>query len=413
MECQESEYNNQRKQSQGQRKRFHLYFYLSFTIIIPFSSPLIPLLKPSSSSSSSSSSSLHQILSRRFPARACVQDMKGLFKPKPRTPMELVLQTRDLLIFLDQNTETRERKREEKMSELSKQILEMRIVLFGNGQAEPNPDACAHLAREFFKHDTFRLLVVCLPKLDLGRQRVGGRLIASEYLENNLDLMDVLLPGYEDGDIALTYGAISRECIRHQIVARYVLGSEYMKKFFTYIQIPNFDIASDAQSTFKELLTRHRSTVAEFLSANYDWFFQGYNSQLLQSPSYITRRHAVKLLGDMLLDRSNSAVMVRYVSSLENMRILMNLFRDSNKTIQLDTFHVFKLFVANQKKPPEIISVLVTNRSKLLRFLGDFSIDREDEQFEADKAQVIKEIATLEIIGERSCTDADDCEVES
>ncbi|XP_011003512.1 PREDICTED: putative MO25-like protein At5g47540 [Populus euphratica] len=352
--------------------------------------------------------------------------MKGLFKPKPRTPVELVLQTRDLLIFLDQNTETRERKREEKMSELSKQILEMRIVLFGNGQAEPNPDACAHLAREFFKHDTFRLLVVCLPKLDLGarqnathvlanlqRQRVGGRLIASEYLENNLDLMDVLLPGYEDGDIALTYGAISRECIRHQIVAMYVLGSEYMKKFFTYIQIPNFDIASDAQSTFKELLTRHRSTVAEFLSANYDWFFQGYNSQLLQSPSYITRRHAVKLLGDMLLDRSNSAVMVRYVSSLENMRILMNLFWDSNKTIQLDTFHVFKLFVANQKKPPEIISVLVTNRSKLLRFLGDFSIDKEDEQFEADKAEVIKEIAALEISGERSFTDADECEFES
>ncbi|CAK7349088.1 unnamed protein product [Dovyalis caffra] len=368
--------------------------------------------------------------------------MKGLFKPKPRTPMELVLQARDLLIFLDHNTETRERKREEK-------ILEIRIVLFGNGQAEPNPDACAHLAQEFFKEDTLRLLIVCLPKLDLGarqnathvianlqRQRVSGRLIASDY---------------EDGDIALTYGAISRECIRHQIVARfvpdqYVLGSEHMKKFFTYIQIPNFDIASDAQATFKvksmitdplphatftqELLTRHKSTVAEFLSANYDWerfelktswergilmsvelqtprkrepfklssendgnvkrrlltaqnrlylrpwigscctslvhplhFFQEYNSQLLESPSYITRRHAVKLLGDMLLDRSNSAVMVRYVSSLDNMRILMNLFRD--------------------------------------------------EQFEADKSQVIKEIATLEIISNRSCTDADNCEVES
>ncbi|KAJ6319471.1 hypothetical protein OIU78_014983 [Salix suchowensis] len=87
--------------------------------------------------------------------------------------------------------------------------------------------------------------------------------------------------------------------------------------------------------------------------------------------------------------------------------------KDSNKTIQLDTFQVFKLFAANKNKPPEIISVLVTNRSKILRFLGDFSIDKEDEQFEADKAQVIKEIATLEIISERSCTDADDCEVES
>ncbi|KAG6785187.1 hypothetical protein POTOM_010913 [Populus tomentosa] len=358
--------------------------------------------------------------------------MKGLFKPKPRTPAELVLQARDLLKFLDQNTETRERKREEKMSELSKVILEIRVVLFGNGQAEPNPDACAHLAQDFFKHDTFRLLILSLPKLDLGarqnathvianlqRQRVSGRLIASEYLENNLDLMDILLPGYEDGEIAVTYGAILRECLRHQIVARYVLETEHLKKVLTYVQIPNFDIASDAQATFKELMTRHKSTVAEFLSVNYDWFFQEYNSQLLESPSYITRRHAVKLLGNMLLDRSNSAVMVRYVSSLDNMRILMNLFRVSlslsdlpylltafscdPKTMQLETFHVFKLFVANQNKPPEIISVLVTNRSKLLRFLGDFSIDKGDEQFEADKAQVIKEIATLEING-RSCT---------
>ncbi|KAJ9146952.1 hypothetical protein P3X46_029164 [Hevea brasiliensis] len=350
--------------------------------------------------------------------------MKGLFKSKPRTPVEVVHQTRELLIYADKNMETRERKREEKMSELSKLILEMRTVLFGNGQNEPNSDACAQLTQEFFKENTFHLLIICLPKLDLGtrqnathvianlqRQRVNGRMTASEFMENNLDFMDILLPGYLDGDIALTYGAISRECIRHQSVARYVLESEHMKKFFNYIQIPNFDIASDAQATFKELLTRHKSTVAEFLSKNYDWFFQEYNSQLLESTNYITRRHAVKLLGDMLLERSNSAVMIRYVSSLDNMRILMNLFRDSKKTIQLETFHVFKLFIANQSKPPEIISVLVTNKSKLLRFFGDFNIDKDDEQFEADKAEVIREIATLEI-RDHSCADSEDSEIE-
>ncbi|EEF30376.1 Calcium-binding protein, putative [Ricinus communis] len=351
--------------------------------------------------------------------------MKGLFKSKPRTPIELVQQTRELLIFVDKNTETRERKREEKMSELSKSILEMRTVLFGNGQTEPSPEACAQLAQEFFREDTFRLLIICLPKLELGarqnathvianlqRQRVKGRLVAPDYLEENLDLMDILLPGYLDDEIALTYGAISRECIRHQTVARYVLESEHMKQCFNHIQIPNFDIASDAQATFKELLTRHKSTVAEFLSLNYEWFFEEYNTQLLQSSNYITRRHAVKLLGDVLLERSNSNVMIRYVSSLDNMRILMNLFRDSNKTIQLETFHVFKLFVANQSKPPEIISVLVTNRSKLLRFLGDFNIDKDDDQFQLDKVQVMKEIATLEI-GDRSCVDSEECEVES
>lgn len=35
----------------------------------------------------------------------------------------------------------------------------------------------------------------------------------------------------------------------------------------------------------------------------------------------------LQLLGDMLLDRSNSAVMTRYVSSRDNLRILMNLLR--------------------------------------------------------------------------------------
>lgn len=54
------------------------------------------------------------------------------------------------------------------ISELSKLILELRTVLFGNGQNEPSSDACAQLTQEFFKQDVFRLLIISLPKLDLG-----------------------------------------------------------------------------------------------------------------------------------------------------------------------------------------------------------------------------------------------------
>ncbi|CAL9773853.1 unnamed protein product [Musa acuminata subsp. burmannicoides] len=197
-------------------------------------------------------------------------------------------------------------------------------------------------------------------------------------------------------DIALHYGPMLRECIRHQCIARYVLESDHVKKFFEYIQLPNFDIASDAYSTFKELMTRHKSTVAEYLSKNYEWFFAEFNSRLLSSPNYITRRQAIKLLGDILLDRSNSAVMVRYVSSKDNLMILMNLLRESSKNIQIEAFHVFKLFVANQNKPPEITSILTTNKRKLLRLLQDLKLDKEDEQFEGDKAQVIQEIEALD-----------------
>ncbi|KAM0937671.1 putative armadillo-like helical protein [Dioscorea sansibarensis] len=334
--------------------------------------------------------------------------MKGLFKSKPRTPAELVRQARELLIYIDLNGPSREGKREEKMAELSKTIRELKSILYGNSESEPVSEACVQLTQEFFRENTLRLLIICLPKLNLEarkdttqvvanlqRQQVHSRLIASDYLEANKDLMDILVAGYENMDIALHYGAMLRECIRHQSIARYVLESEHMKKFFDYIQLPNFDIASDASATFKELLTRHKSTVAEFLSKNYDWFFAEFNSKLLSSPNYITRRQAIKLLGDILLDRSNSVVMTRYVSTKDNLMILMNLLRESSKNIQIEAFHVFKLFAANQNKPPEIVSILVTNRSKLLRFFSSFKLDKEDEQFEADKAQVVKEIAAL------------------
>lgn len=41
--------------------------------------------------------------------------MKGLFKPKPRTPVDVVRQTRDLLMFADRMSDTREGKREDKV----------------------------------------------------------------------------------------------------------------------------------------------------------------------------------------------------------------------------------------------------------------------------------------------------------
>lgn len=334
--------------------------------------------------------------------------MKGLFKSKPRTPAEIVRLTRDLLVQFDMDS-IRESKRDEKMAELSKLIRDLKCILYGNSEAEPVAEACTQLTQEFFKENTLRLVINCLPKLNLEarkdatqivanlqRQQVHSRLIASDYLERNKDLMDILISGYENTDMALHYGSMLRECIRHQVVAKYVLESEHLKKFFEFIQRPNFDIAADAAATFKELLTRHKSTVAEFLSKNYDWFFAEYNSKLLESSNYITRRQAVKLLGDMLLDRSNAATMTKYVSSRDNLRILMNLLRESSKTIQIEAFHVFKLFAANQNKPADIANILVANKSKLLRLLGDLKTDKEDEQFDADKAQVMQEIASLE-----------------
>ncbi|KAL5735812.1 hypothetical protein ACOSP7_030270 [Xanthoceras sorbifolium] len=338
--------------------------------------------------------------------------MKSLFtKSKPKSPAEVVCKTRTLLASLHYNApEFRGTKREEKMAELNKLIRELKSILYGSSESEPIPEACRQLTEEFFKGDTLRLLINCLPKLylearkdatqvvaNLQRQPVQAKLIAAIYLEENLDLLDILMSGYEDPRMALHYGGMLRECIRHQSIAKHVLDTEHLRKFFEYMQLPSFEVAADATATFKELLTRHKSTVAAFLSKNFDWFFRDYNTKLLESKNYITRRQAVKLLADILLDRSNAAVMVKYVSSKDNLKILMNLLRESSKSIQIDAFHVFKLFAANQNKPPDIVNILVANQTKLLRYFADFKTDKEDEQFEEDKAQVVKAIAQLEL----------------
>ncbi|KAJ8431888.1 hypothetical protein Cgig2_001580 [Carnegiea gigantea] len=313
--------------------------------------------------------------------------MKCLFraKSKIRTPADVVRRTRDLLCFLhDTNNADRGPKWHEKIEELGRLLGELKFILYGSSEVEPVAEACTQVTQEFFQENTLRLLIICLPKLNLEarkdatqvvsnlqRQQVQSRLIACDYLEANIDLMDILVIGYEDHKIALHYGRMLRDCIRHQSIARYVLES-HLRKFFDYIELPNFDVSSDVAATFKELLTRHKSTVAEFLSKNYDW-----------------------LLADILLDRSNLGIVVRYASSKDNLIILMNRLRESSKPIQIEAFHIFKLFAANTNKPPEVVHILALNRSKLLRFLDTFKLDKEDEQFEADKAQVIQELIHL------------------
>lgn len=42
-----------------------------------------------------------------------------------------------------------------------------------------------------------------------------------------------------------------RECIRHEPLARAIIEEERFYKFFEYVEMSTFDIASDAFTTFK------------------------------------------------------------------------------------------------------------------------------------------------------------------
>jgi calcium binding protein 39 len=69
--------------------------------------------------------------------------------------------------------------------------------------------------------------------------------------------------------------------------------------------------------------------------------------------------------------------MTRYIASEANLKMMMNLLRDKSKNIQFEAFHVFKVFVANPKKPAPIETILRRNKDKLLVFLQGFHNDKE------------------------------------
>lgn len=83
--------------------------------------------------------------------------------------------------------------------------------------------------------------------------------------------------------------------------------------------------------------------MSSYLATNYDLFFERYHRILVQSDSYVTKRQSIKLLGEILLDRSNYNVMTTYVDSGEHLKTCMTLLRDDRKMVQYEGFHVFKV----------------------------------------------------------------------
>jgi calcium binding protein 39 len=187
-----------------------------------------------------------------------------------------------------------------------------------------------------------------------------------------------------------------RECIKFPSLAKYILESACFELFFKFVELPNFDVASDAFSTFKDLLTKHDSVVSEFLTSHYTEFFDVYE-RLLTSSNYVTRRQSLKLLSDFLLEPPNSHIMKKFILEVRYLKVIMTLLKDSSKNIQISAFHIFKIFVANPNKPQEVKIILARNHEKLLELLHDLSPGKgsEDDQFEEEKELIIEEIQKL------------------
>lgn len=75
---------------------------------------------------------------------------------------------------------------------------------------------------------------------------------------------------YDNPDVALNTGQILHELLRHETLAKLLLNSGHVYDFKDYIERTTFGIACDAMTSFKELTTKHKPMVADYLERNYD-----------------------------------------------------------------------------------------------------------------------------------------------
>ncbi|XP_036155110.1 calcium-binding protein 39-like isoform X2 [Myotis myotis] len=305
-----------------------------------------------------------------------------LFSKSHKNPAEIVKILKDNLAIL----EKQDKKTDKASEEVSKSLQAMKEILCGTNDKEPPTEAVAQLAQELYNSGLLVTLIADLQLIDFEgkkdvtqifnnilRRQIGTRCPTVEYISAHPHILFMLLKGYEAPQIALRCGIMLRECIRHEPLAKIILFSNQFRDFFKYVELSTFDIASDAFASFKDLLTRHKVLVADFLEQNYD-----------------------TLLGELILDRHNFAIMTKYISKPENLKLMMNLLRDKSPNIQFEAFHVFKVFVASPHKTQPIVEILLKNQPKLIEFLSSFQKERtDDEQFTDEKNYLIKQIRDL------------------
>ncbi|ODV64558.1 Hym1p [Ascoidea rubescens DSM 1968] len=329
--------------------------------------------------------------------------MAFLFKRNPKTPSELIKILNDQIAKLDNTPSDRKKAQEE----CTRYLNQIKIILHGDDENIPQPDQINQLAQEIYSTDCLYLLVSNISNLEFDSRKDVTILFITllrrpptiDHLLNKKKILQLLYKSPEIPESSLFAGQIIRECIKYEPLARYLLiDNQTFWNYFEYVKNSAFEIATDSFSTLTDLLSVHKNLVSHFFanSNNLFQFIKNINNLLING-NYVTKRQSIKLLSDLILERSNNLLMTTFVSYPENLKLIMTLLSDRSKNIQLEAFNVFKVFVANPRKSKPVNDILIKNREKLITFFQNFNIDdrRENNKTLLDE----KEFVLQQILG--------------
>jgi len=287
----------------------------------------------------------------------------------------------------------------------------MKFMLYGDADQEPKDENRKKLTSLLLKNDLLIKIILKLRTFDFEGRKDGAAIAnhivrrsqnngAKEYIIKNMpDIQKSLIAGYEIPETALSSGSVLQEIAKQKYFVEVLLeekdDNNIIFQLMKYCDQRNFDIMSDAFASLKILTTRHINLLADWLEQNYKNIFKSLND-LIKSENFVTRRQGLKLLGEIVLERENFNIMMKYAIDHENLKLMMTRLEDISKSTQFEAFHVFKVFAANPNKPYSVQLVLWNNKKTLIEYLQDFQKGREDQQFLDEKKVVIEKLNAIE-----------------
>lgn len=234
---------------------------------------------------------------------------------------------------------------------------------------------------------------------------------AIQYFEEEFSIIAHLLNYFSEGaefPDCLNAGEILGELCKIEELAKIILNNHW-KMFFDLGNLKGFDKLGSALQLFNNVLTWYKSMASKFLAENHETFLRRFNEELIgPNCNFVTKKQCIKLLANILSNRENYRVMLGYVQDADNLKVIMRLLQEDAASIQLEAFHVFKIFVANpqvNQVPPEkniekVAKILYKNKESLINFLKNFQKSNDDEnmdhEFESEKKFLINAIENLQ-----------------
>lgn len=354
-------------------------------------------------------------------------DVAFWWKKNPKTPSDYVKLINDQLNKFETTTTLSSTgtgssssvsdSKKKAQDEVSKYLAGMKHYILGEVDPKPTTEAIDEFYQAMLSSDIFHNLILHIADLDFeARKEVmlilsiclnyskDNKFVTVDYLVSQsrtlslmLRTMGLTLQRRDTYDIFIIVGNMIIECIKYEQLCQIFLTDPQVWSLFDFAGLANFEISTQSMQILNSILSTHPKLVArEFFSQEKNIVkFIRYINKLMAHGSYVTKRQSSKLLATLIVIRAHNTLMLTYINSPENLKLIMTLMTDKSKNLQLEAFNVFKVMVANPKKSKPVFDILVKNRDKLLTYFEVFGKDVQDSTFLDEKEFIVREIENL------------------